>query len=180
MQYRRARIRGGTYFFTVVTYKRKNILAQIENITLLREAFRHVMEKHPFKIDAIVLLPDHLHCVWTLPTGDHDFPKRWRLVKSYFSRKSDDRNNNKPSASRRKKKEQAIWQRRFWEHLIRDENDFAGHVEYIHYNPVKHGLVKAPKDWKYSSFERYVRNGIYDRDWGAGRSVEFDDAIGSE
>lgn len=138
------------------------------------------MDNHPFTIDAFVLLPDHLHCIWTMPEGDRDFSIRWRLTKSYFSRKCDATHKNIPSRSRRKKKEQAVWQRRFWEHLIRDEQDFVKHIEYIHYNPVKHGLAKAPKDWEYSSFHRYVREGVYDLEWGAGENIMFDDAIGRE
>ncbi len=195
MQYRRARTKGGTYFFTVVTYKRKAILANTENVSLLREAFSHVMERHHFTIDvshvmerhhftidAFVLLSDHLHCMWTMPEGDRNFSKRWRLIKSYFSRKCDARYKNTPSPSRQNKKEQAVWQRRFWEHLIRDEQDFVKHVEYIHYNPVRHGLVKAPKYWEYSSFHRYVHNGLYDLEWGAGQGqdMSFDEMIGKE
>ncbi len=180
MQYRRARIKGGTYFFTVVTYKRRRILTEPGNVSLLRKAFRQVMDNHPFTIDAFVLLPDHLHCIWTMPEGDRDFSKRWRLTKSYFSRKCDATHKNIPSRSRRKKKELAVWQRRFWEHLIRNEQDFVKHIEYIHYNPVKHGLAKAPKDWEYSSFHRYVREGVYDLEWGGGENIMFDDAIGRE
>ncbi len=180
MRYRRARTKGGTYFFTVVTFKRSKILTQPENVKLLREAFKYVMENHPFKIDAFVLLPDHLHCMWTLPEGDRDFSKRWRLVKSYFTRRCDEKYKHTPYEPRKRKKEQAVWQRRFWEHLIRDDEDYLKHVEYIHYNPVKHGLVKAPKDWEYSSFHRYVRDGKYDQDWGAGRDMIFGEAVGKE
>ena len=151
-----------------------------ENVDLLRQAFRHVMEWHPFIIDAFVLLPDHLHCIWTLPEGDMDFSKRWRLIKSYFTKKCDHGYKNTPSASRKKKNEQAVWQRRFWEHLIRDDEDYLRHVEYIHYNPVKHGLVKAPKDWPYSSFHKYMRERKYDLNWGAVRLMTFDEAIGKE
>jgi putative transposase len=156
------------------------ILTQSENISLLREAFRYVIQKYSFTIDAIVILPDHIHCMWTLPESDYDYSVRWRLLKSYFSRRCDGKYKNKPSESRQKKKEQASWQRRYWEHLVRDENDFTRHVEYIHYNPVKHGLVRAPIDWEYSSFRRYVRDGIYDRDWGADRYIIFDESIGRE
>lgn len=180
MQYRRARAMGGTYFFTVVTYKRRRFLAQPENVSLLRDSFGHVMRKYPFTIDAIVVLPDHLHCLWTLPDGDSDYSTRWGLLKGHFSRKCDDRHKNISCESRRNKKEQAIWQRRFWEHLIRDENDYARHVNYIHYNPVKHGLVTAPRDWEFSSFHRFVRNGIYDSDWGAGAMLNFEAGIGRE
>ena len=180
MEYRRAKILGGTYFFTVITYARKNILTDPVNITLLRDASRHVMEKHPFEIDAFVLLPDHLHCIWTLPDGDMDFSKRWRLIKSYFTRNCLPEYRNIANNARIKKKEQAVWQRRYWEHLIRDDNDYLRHVEYIHYNPVKHGYVKAPRDWEYSSFHKYVRQGKYENNWGTGESIKFDEAIGNE
>jgi putative transposase len=138
------------------------------------------MKRHPFKIDAMVVLPDHLHCIWTLPEGNHDFSKRWRLIKGTFSRLCTDQNKPAPDKSRVKKQEKAIWQRRFWEHLIRNEEDYMKHVEYTHYNPVKHRLVKAPIDWTYSSFHRYVRDGVYEKDWGTGSEIEFDDDIGKE
>jgi putative transposase len=208
MQYRRAKIPGGTYFFTVVTYRREKILCTPVNVMLLRQIFKKIMERHPFNIDAFVLLPDHLHCIWTLPQGDFDFSMRWRLIKSYFTRKCqkpvgwvEERHEVKPAlnptqsrpvgwveqsetqqkiSSRLKKKEQTIWQRRFWEHLIRDDQDLIRHVEYIHYNPVKHGLVKAPMDWEYSSFHRYMRDGVYNSEWGAGVEIKFDSEVGGE
>jgi putative transposase len=180
MQYRRARIEGGTFFFTVVTYHRQRILCIPENVLLLRRVHREVMENHPFRINAFVLLPDHLHCIWTLPPGDTDFSSRWRLIKSNFSRRCNKKTNLLSTASRAKKGEQAIWQRRFWEHMIRDDDDFRRHVEYIHYNPVKHGMVEAPVDWEYSSFHWDVRDGIYDRHWGVGISIDFDPTTGNE
>jgi putative transposase len=180
MQYRRARIKGGIYFFTVVTHRRQGFLCVPENVSLLRDAFRYVLQRHPFKIDAFVLLTDHLHCIWTLPPDDDDFSTRWRLVKSTFTRKCNPIYRDSPSSSRRRKNEQAIWQRRFWEHRIRDEKDLIQHVEYIHYNPVKHGLVKTPKDWEYSSFHRHVREGIYEQDWGAGETISFANGVGAE
>jgi putative transposase len=180
MKYRRARAKGGTYFFTVVTHRRRRFLCEPENVFHLRESFRYVMERHPFVIDAIVLLPDHLHAIWTLPEGDCDFSTRWRLVKSGFTRACDATCHGVVSRSRRQKGERAVWQNRFWEHHIRGERDLIQHVEYIHYNPVKHGLVEAPRDWKYSSFHRYVRQGIYDREWGAGEAVSFEAGVGSE
>lgn len=184
MEYRRARIEGGTYFFTVVTYHREKIFCIPSNVALLIQVLRQVIERHPFKIDAFVLLPDHLHSIWTLPQGDANFSMRWRLIKSYFSRKCKVE-ERKPTiqpgtASRLKKNEQTIWQHRFWEHIIRDDQDFIRHVEYIHYNPVKHGLVKAPKDWTYSSFHRYVRDGVYDPQWAAGVYMEFESTVGGE
>jgi putative transposase len=188
MRYRRARVKGGTYFFTVVTNRRIKIFKKPHKVQLLREAFKYIMDRHPFKIDAFVLLPDHLHCIWTLPCGDANYSTRWRLIKSYFSRKFDsvgwvDEGNPTPrinTASRFKKKEKLIWQRRFWEHLIRDDRDFKRHVEYIHFNPVKHGLAASPKDWLNSSFHRYVNEGIYDLEWGAGTAIEFDESVGYE
>jgi putative transposase len=180
MQYRRAQTPGATYFFTVVTYQRQQLFCQPEVVDLLRSAFRMVKAQFPFAIDAIVVLPDHLHCLWTLPEGDADFSNRWRLIKSEFSRHCPDAYKQQRSASRLDKGEQAIWQRRFWEHQIRDERDFAQHVDYVHYNPVSHGLVMAPKDWVYSSFHRYVQDGYYSPNWGANRKIEFDSGIGNE
>ena len=188
MRYRRAKLEGGTYFFTVVTYNRIKIFSKSHHVELLRQAFRKIIKQHPFKIDAFVLLPDHLHCIWTLPKGDADFSKRWRLIKSYFSRQIDlvgwveGRNPTKRaiSASRLRKNEKAIWQRRFWEHLIRNHEDLRRHVEYIHYNPVKHGLTNTPFDWRYSSFHRYVDKGMYDMNWGANINIKFDATVGYE
>jgi putative transposase len=180
MQYRRAKIAGGTYFFTVVTHDRRPFLCEPDNISLLREAFRFIMQNHPFTIEAIVILPEHLHCIWTLPDEEDNFSTRWRLIKEYFSRRCDRAHWGESSMSRQKKQESAIWQRRFWEHCIKDEKDFVNHVEYIHYNPVKHGLVKSPKDWEYSSFSRYVKAGLYDLNWGADEQVVLDRNVGHE
>jgi putative transposase len=190
MRYRRANVKGGTYFFTVVTFNRIKIFSKPAEVSLLRNAIKKVMQKHPFKIDAFVLLPDHLHCIWTLPQHDSDYSTRWRLIKSYFSRNFNQRDvgwveernptNEAHSASRQKKKEQAIWQRRFWEHLIRNQRDLNQHIEYIHYNPVKHGLVRAPVDWKYTSFHRYLDKGVFASNWGAFDKIEFDEMVGYE
>ena len=151
-----------------------------ENVSLLKEATKYVMDRHAFKLDAYVILPDHLHCVWTLPEGDNDYSNRWMLIKSYFSRKCDLKYKPPVSDSRIRKKEQAIWQRRFWEHQFRDEADFARHIEYIHYNPVKHGLVDAPFKWAYSSFHRYVKEGVYEKEWASGAGIRFPKGIGNE
>ncbi|NET26042.1 MAG: transposase [Okeania sp. SIO1I7] len=180
MEYRRAKTPGATYFFTVVTYNRQKILCEPENIDLLRKAFRYVMQKHSFKIDAIVILPDHIHSLWTLPENDANFSTRWRLIKSYFSRQCDSQYQGKISTSRQNKGEKAVWQRRFWEHQIQSDRDFANHVEYIHYNPVHHRLVTAPSYWEYSSFHRYVKAGIYDQMWGSSEKLIFDSNIGRE
>ena len=160
--YRRYRIDGGTYFFTVNLAERQRSLLT-ERIDTLREAFREVKNAHPFVIDAAVILPEHLHTIWTLPQGDNDFSLRWRQIKSSFSRaiEKDERISN----SRLRKQERGVWQRRFWEHAIRDEEDFNRHIDYIHINPVKHGYVQRAVDWQFSSFHRYVKLGILPADW---------------
>nr|VFK36504.1 MAG: putative transposase [Candidatus Kentron sp. SD]VFK77823.1 MAG: putative transposase [Candidatus Kentron sp. SD] len=173
MQYRRAFVPGGSFFFTVVTEKRRALFREIENINTLRDAFRVVRGKHPFGIEAIVVMPDHLHSIWTLPPGDSDFSTRWRLIKTRFSKHCGEEWRAPPGSARRNKNQQAVWQHRFWEHAIRDEIDFARHMDYIHYNPVKHGYVDAPGQWRYSSFHRYVQSGVYPVDWGAD-DVDFE------
>jgi len=166
MQYRRAYTKGACYFFTVVTEKRQALFADDVNIKLLRNAFHTVMQKRPFIIDAVVILPDHLHCIWTLPADDADFSTRWRLIKTKFSKQCDKQYKLKPNANRINKKQQAIWQHRYWEHQLRDEQDFAQHMDYIHYNPVKHGYVDSAVDWEYSSIHRYIKQGLMDKYWG--------------
>ncbi|MBI1371032.1 MAG: transposase [Planctomycetes bacterium] len=162
-EYRRWRQVGGTYFFTVnLKDRRKRSL--VEHIRHLRRAFAAVREARPFKIDAAVALPEHLHMIWTLPAGDDDFSTRWRLVKSRFARRIGRASHRRPSQIA--KHESGVWQRRFYEHLIRDEDDFAAHVDDIHYNPVKHGHVNRPIDWPYSSLHLFVRRGILDAHWG--------------
>ncbi|MBI5677728.1 MAG: transposase [Planctomycetes bacterium] len=180
MQYRRSQEQGANFFFTVVTYKRKKILCHEANVTLIKEAFQHVIKRHIFRIRAFVLLPDHIHCIWSLPENDNNFSMRWRLIKGYFSRYCKSEYKKFQSTSRQNKGERGIWQRRFWEHQIRNEVDFIKHVEYIHFNPVKHGLVKSPIDWPYSSFHRYVKQGNYDSDWGVGAEINFDENVGYE
>ena len=171
--YRRNFIAGGSFFFTVNLADRRLRLLT-ESIDALRTAFRETQRHHPFTIDAIVVLPDHLHTVWTLPEGDADFPTRWRLIKTSFSRKL---SADEPvSSSRAGKGERGIWQRRYWEHTIRDEIDYSRHIDYVHINPVKHGLVKRVGDWPYSSFHRMVRDGVYPDDWAgdvSGLDAEF-------
>jgi putative transposase len=162
MRYRRADVAGGTYFFTVNLADRSSRLL-IEHVDCLRDAVRVVKRRRPFEIVAWVVLPDHLHAMWTLPGGDADFPGRWSLIKAGFSRaivRSED-----VSASRRGKRERGIWQRRFWEHLIRDEDDLHRHIDYVHINPVKHGHADRAADWPHSSIHRYVRAGWLTADW---------------
>jgi len=165
-EYRRAYIKGGTFFFTVVTNGRHPIFNEKSAVDLLRTSFRRVMRLHPFILDAIVVLPDHLHCIWILPEGDSDFSTRWRLIKSDFTRNYLAALAGEISNSRRMKKERGIWQRRFWEHMIREEADLNTHRDYLHYNPVKHGLIDSPAKWEYSSFNSFVSKGIYPADWG--------------
>ena len=155
MSYRRLYVPGSTYFFTVVTYDRQPLFNDPANVQLLREAFRRVKRHHPFTVEAIVVLPDHIHALWTLPEGDVDFSTRWRLIKAHVSRRCAKSYQHSPSASRLQKGEKTVWQRRFWEHLIRDQRDFDNHVAYIHNNPVKHGLVSTPADWPHSSFHKH-------------------------
>lgn len=180
MNYRRAKINGATYFFTVVTHNRRPFLCHPDNVQLLRQALRYAMQRRPMEVDAFVLLPDHLHTIWTLPDDDHDFSIRWRLIKTYFSRRCQTTFERAAPTSRKTKQERAFWQRRFWEHTVKDIQDYINHVEYIHYNPVKHGLAAAPKDWEYSSFHGYVKAGVYDETWGAGTKIAINPKIGKE
>lgn len=156
--YRRLYIPGGTYFFTLVCYRRQAIFADEQRVILLRQAFREVKTKRPFELLAAVILPDHLHCVWRLPCGDADFSTRWQMVKTAFSRRI--------PAEVRANGAKTLWQPRFYEHCLRDEADFHKHLDYIHFNPVKHGLAATPGEWPYSSFKRFVRLGWYASNWG--------------
>ncbi|QOZ07767.1 transposase [Bradyrhizobium sp. CCBAU 51765] len=160
--YRRNFVPGGSFFFTVNLADRRQSLLTA-NIDLLRAAFREIRRRHPFTIDAIVILPEHLHTVWTMPDGDADFATRWRQIKSAFSCSL--ATSEPVSASRAARGERGIWQRRYWEHTIRNEEDYARHIDYVHINPVKHGLVKRVCDWGHSSFHRHVALGIYPTDW---------------
>jgi putative transposase len=161
--YIRAFIPGGTFFFTVAILERhRQLLTQ--HIAELRHAFASVKTQKPYVMHAVVILPDHLHCIWTLPDSDADFSSRWQAIKAHFARTIP--TSEQLSPRRQKKGERGIWQRRFWEHVIRDENDFERHADYIHYNPVKHGHVRAGADWPYSSFRRFVGRGLYPMDWG--------------
>ncbi|WP_159702100.1 transposase [Massilia sp. 9I] len=163
--YRRA-LTGTSYFFTVVTHRRRPILCDGAVRDALRHAIENVRTRLPFTTNAMVLMPDHLHCIWTLPDGDTDFSLRWSQIKHYVSHACGQRYSGTLSASRQRQRTAAIWQRRFWEHQIRDETDMERHVDYIHYNPVKHGFVAAASAWPYSTFSRFVRAGIYPADWG--------------
>ncbi len=171
MRYRRADAAGGTYFFTVNLAERRSDTL-VRHIDDLRIAINTVKEKHPFSILAMVVLPEHLHALWRLPPGDADYPLRWSLIKSGFSRRL--AKGERVSASRQVKRERGIWQRWYWEHQIRDETDLARHVDYIHYNPVKHGWVTRPVDWPHSTLHSYIERGILTADWGG----DMDDKLG--
>ena len=138
----------------------------IEHIDKLRDAFRATRSHHPFRIDAIVVLPDHLHAVWTLLQDDFDFATRWRFIKAAFSHAQAP--GEPISASRAGKRERGIWQRRYWEHTLRDDADVARHIDYIHFNPVRHGYVDEAWQWPYSSFRRMVGLGVYPKQWAGG------------
>jgi putative transposase len=174
MQYRRAWAPGGTYFFTLALQDRSQSLLT-DHIAPLRAAFRDTRARHPFEILAMVVLPDHLHCVWQLPEGEQDYPLRWNLIKGAFSRQLP--STETIQLSRHLKREKGIWQRRYWEHQIRNPDDLQGHLDYIHYNPVKHGYVERASEWPYSSIHRYIRHGLLKPDW-AGSTPDTRPSVG--
>jgi putative transposase len=159
--YRRNRVPGGTYFFTV---NRSHLL--VTEIDALRDAVRQVRARAPLRIDAWVVLPDHMHCLWILPQGDADLPGRWRAIKIAFTKSLPTGEPRSPVMASRG--ERGIWQRRYWEHTIHDDRDFATHMDYTHFNPVKHGLVEHPADWPHSSFHQCVASGLYPEGWRVG------------
>jgi putative transposase len=161
-EYRRAKTKGGLFFFTLVLADRSSALL-VDHIDRLRRAYRTVQTLRPFETIAICVLPDHLHALWALASDDADYSIRWSLIKSGFSRGL---NSGERSPSKVRKREKGIWQRRYWEHSIRDDADLERHVDYIHFNPVKHGHVKRAADWPHSSFHRYVERGLLPADWG--------------
>ena len=168
--YRRFRVPGGTYFFTINLLERRSDLL-IRNVHALRDAVRRTRAERPFRIDAWVVLPEHMHCIITLPLGDDDFSNRIKAMKIRFVRGLPPTERRSPvSAARR---ERGVWQRRFWEHAIRDDSDYRRHMDYVHYNPVKHGYVSSVGQWRYSSFHRWVDAGIYPADWAGDATDEF-------
>ena len=171
--YRRYRIPGGTYLFTVNLLERRTDLL-IRYIEVLREAVRRTRVERPFHIDGWVVLPDHFHCVLTLPPGDDDFSNRIRAIKIRFVRAIEP--SERRSSVRVDRGERGVWQRRFWEHAVRDDVDYTRHMDYLHYNPVKHGHVRAVVQWPYSTFHRWVRAGVYPSEWGA--TGVIDGAVG--
>ena len=163
MFYRRSLIPGGTFFFTVNLADRQSDLLTT-HIESLRQATRSVRQRHPFEIIAMVVMPDHLHAIWRLPDEDADYPTRWALIKADFSRHLPKTESIR--ATRSRKRERGIWQRRYWEHQIRDDDDLARHVDYVHFNPVKHGYVERAVDWPYSTIHRFIREERVAETWG--------------
>jgi putative transposase len=165
--YRRNYVPGGTYFFTVVTHQRPFLTSDAARASL-HQAIETIRLKWPFEIVAIVLLPDHWHSVWTLPRGDSRYPLRLRQIKDAFTRSylESGGQESRQARSRTKHGMRGVWQKRFWEHTIDDEQDLKGCVDYIHWNPKKHGLVRSIKDWQWSSFHRFAAAGEYALDWG--------------
>jgi putative transposase len=175
--YVRWREKGATYFFTVVTYRRRRILSTALGRRLLRQAMVVVRAKRPFDMPACVLLPDHLHCIWTLPEDNDDFPLRWRQIKEWFTRKYLAAGGSALAVTEQQRRQGrlGVWQSRYWEHRIRDEEDYLRHRDYIHLNPVKHGYVSTPEQWAWSSFHRHVRLGWLDPNWPGASPVELPD-----
>jgi putative transposase len=167
---------GGLYFFTVKTLRNQHFLTDDDVRAALREGIQFTRQSKPFDIVAWVLLPNHLHCIWRLPPGDADFAARWSIIKRTVTQDCRERLNRPEweSARRRKRQQSTLWQHRYWDHLIRDEDDFNRHMDYIHWNPVKHGFAVNVADWPHSSFHRLVRSGWYDENWG--EQIVFDDS----
>lgn len=175
-EYRRIKTKGGTYFFTVNTHLRRPILTTESFRQALRDGINRARQTLPFKIEAWVLLPDHLHAIWTLPMNDHNYSSRWAIIKRQVSKNCPAQFDSSAqiSNSRLKRQESGIWQRRYWEHQIRDDLDFERHMDYLHLNPVKHGYVRKVIDWQFSSFHRLVAQGVYPSHWGAEEITEAD------
>ena len=181
MRYRRVHRPGGTFFFTLITYRRRRLFDCAENVERWSDAVEKVRLKRPFEIDAEVVLPDHLHLLWTLPEGDADYSTRIRLVKTVFTKSNPKSTDGRATkVSRSKRNEQAVWQRRYWEHTIRDESDYQAHADYIHINPVRHRLVDRPGDWPYSTFRDWVKQGSYEPHWGTNEIPVLPEWIGKE
>jgi len=178
--YRRAYVPGGSFFFTLVTNEREHLFASERGRHLLGSILRQCVQKWPFTVNAIVLLPEHLHAIWTLPPGDSAYPRRWGWIKKEFTKEWLRVGGAETQISKARQEEgrRGVWQPRYWEHTLEDEDDFERHFDYIHYNPVKHGYVKCPRDWPWSSFHRWVEADVYPRNWAcstAGFALDFSD-----
>ncbi len=173
-EYRRYFVPGGTYFFTVVVNRRRHLFADPAPVAFLGSMFRRCLMRWPMTVDAIVLLPDHLHAIWSLPPGDSEYPKRWGWIKKEFTKQwlAVGGHEGPVSEGRKRERRRGIWQPRYWEHTIEDENDFDAHFDYIHWNPVKHAYVRCARDWPHSSFHRWVRRRVYREDWGCYTETE--------
>ena len=172
---------GASYFFTLITHQRARLFSGTKNVDRWHRAVRKIQGVRPFVVEAEVVMPDHLHIIWTLPEADADYATRIRLIKTAFTkdlvRWSGGATSNESRAS---KGERDVWQRRYWEHLIRDEADFQAHLDYIHLNPVKHGAVKRPGDWPHSTFQIWLERGVYDPSWGNDGMPPLPDWAGRE
>jgi putative transposase len=169
-EYRRFDLPGATWFFTVNLAERSGNRRLVDHVEELRAAFRRTLSTRPFRIDAIVVLPEHLHSIWTLPEGDDDFSTRWRMIKEHFSRAMP--HDERITQSRARRRERGIWQRRFWARALTSQADCNVHMDYVHWNPVKHGYVLRPIDWPYTSLGRLIEAGVYEREWAlAGEQV---------
>jgi len=178
--WRRAFLPGGSFFFTVVTDGRAQILTDSPARALLGRTIRRCQERWPFEINAIVLLPEHVHAIWTLPRGDAEYAKRWGWLKKEFTKSwlAAGGVEQQQTAGRIRDGRRGVWQPKYWEHMITDEDDFERHFDYIHYNPVKHGHVGCPHEWPWSSFDRWVKRGVYPRNWACwkdDRQIDFSD-----
>jgi putative transposase len=171
--YIRTQTAGATYFFTV-TLENRGERFLVDHVAELRACLKTVKERHPFDIEAMVVLPEHIHALWRLPVEDGDYATRWMLLKQTFTRRLSELGVLPPEAEkpRGRRGERSVWQKRFWEHQIRDDEEFARHVDYIHFNPVKHGWVLRARDWPYSSLHRFVREGRLPEDWGISAAIE--------
>ncbi len=167
-EYRRCMVAGGTYFFTVVGFQRRWIFEDEQNVRLLGDSMRHVRKEAPFRTVAVVVLPDHLHCIWSLPRLDADYSTRWKQIKREFTVRflGAGGEDLRVSDARRSRGERGVWQHRYWEHVVEDEKELEGLCDYIHYNPVKHGFAASPAEWRWSTFARFIASGQYDPDWG--------------
>lgn len=173
-KYIRSYTQGAFYFFTLVSYNRRKIFCNEDFLQAFKNSIRQIQHQYPFEIIAWMQLPDHLHCIWKMPENDADYSMRWSQIKRLTTQACPQYqlSIDELSHSKVKRYEKGIWQRRFFEHQIRDEADFVKHMDYLHYNPVKHGLVETVSDWPYSSFHRYVNQGYYAEDWGDS-SIDF-------
>ncbi len=181
-EYRRNFDPGGTYFFTLVTFNRRHLFSKKANCQLLVDIWKDVQSRHPFESVAACILPDHIHAIWTLPEGDDDYPMRWKEIKRLFTQEFHRQVHEGigRTLSQQLQGEATLWHRRYWEHTIRDQDDLNAHIDYVHINPLKQGLVPMVKDWPWSNFHRYAKMGIYPIDWGGKAEIKLMDVSRGE